>query len=73
MIPLFKILQGALESFYACLRSLTHLIVSCSILKDSLGYCRISYDFVYNNIKNNIYYLYCSFSIKYSKANRNSN
>ena len=36
MIPLFKILQSAVESFHACLRSPTHPIGSCKITIASL-------------------------------------
>ena len=36
MIPLFKILQSAVESFHACLRSPTNPIGSCKITIASL-------------------------------------
>ena len=37
MIPLFKILRSAVESFHACLRSPTHPIGSCKITIASLA------------------------------------
>ena len=50
MILLFKIMQIAAEAFHTCLRSHTHTIGSCTILQDSLGYCRILGKNYYGNL-----------------------
>ena len=55
MIPPFKIMQIAAGAFHTSLRSHTHPTGSCTILQDSLGYCRILGKNYFANLGKNYY------------------